>query len=624
MKKTFDLKHLALFVGISFLFLILIFSGSFGHIKAALSDGLHGGEQPLDNIIIVKIDDQSINKLGRWPWDRDIFAQILDKVKDAKVIGIDVSFFEKSDNDQLLENKIAELDNLVLAAEFNDNQLFKPIFNTDYGYVNLYTDPDGITRGITKGLTLESLPFSFKIYQKYIAKEDDYLEQTHLINFVTEPGMFNSISVIKVLNNNENDFNNKIVLIGATAPDLHDNYFVPTSNGVAMNGVEIHANVLQNIILNNFLTKQSKGSVFVMLLLIGFLGMFFISKLKVHHSLLIIVLAIILYALTLIFVFENFEYVLDIFFPMIGLIVYTFAGTGLNYINEKKLNAHLTNAFGKYISKDLLKNIIDRKHELKLGGAKRTITIFFSDIRGFTSISEKLKPEELVHLLNEYLTEMTKLILQYKGTVDKFIGDAVMAFWNAPLEEEKHAELACSASIEQIKKLKELQTKWKKENLPVMEIGVGVHTGEAIIGNMGSEDRFDYTAMGDTINLGSRLEGLTKQYGVSIITSEDTYKLVKRKFKFRKLDAVKVKGKNIPVVIYQLCIDYDKKFVESYQEALELYFDRKFQKALEKFEKLLETKKDDVSCKLFIDRCKKYLKVPPDQNWDGAFVMKSK
>ena len=219
---------------------------------------------------------------------------------------------------------------------------------------------------------------------------------------------------------------------------------------------------------------------------------------------------------------------------------------------------------------------------INLGGEKRNITIFFSDIRGFTTISEKLKPEELVHLLNEYLTEMTTIITDDEGLVDKYMGDAIMSFWGAPLEQPNHAEMACSSSLKMMKKLKELQNKWKKEGIPSFDIGIGLNSGEAIVGNMGSSNRFDYTAMGDSVNLASRMEGLNKIYGTNIIITENTQKVVKDKFETRKLDVVQVKGKKKPVYIYELIFEKDKlskkhrDFVKLYEESLELYFKKKW------------------------------------------------
>ena len=221
---------------------------------------------------------------------------------------------------------------------------------------------------------------------------------------------------------------------------------------------------------------------------------------------------------------------------------------------------------------------------------------------------------------------MTDIILKHKGTVDKFIGDAIMAFWNAPVEQKDHAILACGCALEQIKTLEKLRDEIMNLGFPEISIGCGLNTGVAVIGNMGSNNRFDYTAMGDTINLGSRLEGLTKQYGVSIIVSESTYEKAKQTqdFTFRKLDIVAVKGKNIPVTIYELCTSFQDKFNSLYETALELYLKRKFKKALSKFEEALLIKREDMSCSLFIERCKEFIKHPPEKDWNGAWVMKTK
>jgi len=257
-------------------------------------------------------------------------------------------------------------------------------------------------------------------------------------------------------------------------------------------------------------------------------------------------------------------------------------------------------------------------------GQRREITVFFSDIRGFTSISEKLSPEKLVHLVNEYLTEMTKIILENKGTVDKFIGDAIMAFWNAPFLEKDHPKLACQTAIAQIKELDKLKKSWKKRKLPEMDIGIGINTGDAVIGNLGSEDRFDYTAMGDAVNLSSRLEGLTKQYGVSILISESTYKKVKSDFDFRELDKVKVKGKKITVKIYQLLVEPNDKLVEEFEKGLNLYYKKKFKEAKKHFEACPKIKKDDVPSRIFIERCEAFLKSSPKKGWDGSYEAKEK
>ena len=198
-----------------------------------------------------------------------------------------------------------------------------------------------------------------------------------------------------------------------------------------------------------------------------------------------------------------------------------------------------------------------------------------------------------------------------------------MAFWNAPLLEKDHAYLVCISALQQITKLKEMQKKWKKQNLPEINIGCGINTGEAIIGNLGSKERFNYTAIGDSVNLASRLEGLTKFYGVSIIISEETYKLVKDKFRFRKLDVVKVKGKAKPITIYELSMNTNEKFIKLYEEAFSLYTKKKFKLAINKFKDALKLNNLDLSTKIMIKRCNSYIKTPL-KSWGGVFEMKSK
>ncbi len=629
MRRKFYNRNFLVYFILLVIFTLLIISNSFSYLSSIFSDRLYGNQAPLNNILIIAIDDISINTIGRWPWQRDVFAQLLPKISDAKAIGIDVSFFENSYNDSSLNSTLNSMNNVVLASEINNDLFFKPIFNVSHGYVNLLTDSDGVTRSFQLGLSEDfketTMPFAFEVYKKYSSVES-YSQARKIINFAGEPGSFDSISFYEALNS-KIDSKNRIILIGATAPNLHDSYFVPTSNGISMPGVEIHANIIQNILLDNFLNEQGNLSLIVLVIITSILGFFLLSRIRIYYAFPLVILIIFLYGIMGIYLFNIYNYLLDLFYVPLSLFVFTFAGIAMNYLEEKKQRAYLTDAFGKYVSKDLLSEIISKKHQLKLGGAKREITVFFSDIRKFTTISEKLPPEKLVRFVNEYFTEMTKIIMENKGTVDKFVGDAIMAFWNAPFLEKDHSRLACNAAVSQIRRLRELQKSWKKRNLPILDIGCGIHTGEAIIGNLGSEDRFDYTAMGDSVNLSSRLEGLTKQYGVKIIISESTYKNIKSEFKCRMLDVVKVKGKKLPIRIYELIVDDNSKtnlLISKFENAFNLYSKSKFKKAKLEFEGILKMKKDDFPSKVFIERCNKFLDSPPGKSWDGSFESKEK
>tara|TARA_Y100000310_G_scaffold167546_2_gene167425 strand:- start:65033 stop:66916 length:1884 start_codon:yes stop_codon:yes gene_type:complete len=623
-KNTIFIRRTIIFIIVFAIFSLLISVNAFSNIQSSITDNLQGNKQVLNNIVIIKIDDESINNIGRWPWNRDVFAQILEKVESAKVIGADLSFFEESSNDSSLRTILEEMNNTVLAAEVNGDILYGPIFDSDFGYVNLIADNDGVVRSLRKGVKDEVLPFSFEIYQKAFNDNKEFPDGIYRINFASSPNEFNSISVLELLTNEPFDFENKFVFIGATANNLHDTFIVPTSDGIFMPGVEVQAHIFQNVLLDNFIEKQKRFVTFFIVLLFGILGFFFFSRLKIYNTIFLVLGIIIIYSFLGIFIFNKYNYVIDFFFLPLALIIFTGTGIGVNYLEEQKHSKHLTNAFGKYVSKDLLAEIIDYKHDLNLGGQKKNITLFFSDIRGFTTISEKLSPEKLSSLINRYLTEMTKIILDHGGTLDKFIGDAIMAFWNAPIDEKNHASLACKSAISQIKTLKYFNKSLKKEKLPPLQIGCGLHTGDAVVGNFGSEDRFDYTALGDAVNTAARLEGLTKYYGVDIIISESTHLLIKKELKCMKLDMVKVKGKEKPISIYELCIDHNEDFINQYEKALELYFERKFKEALKNFKFALKLRKEDKSCKRFIERCEEYIKSPPSKNWKGAFEMKTK
>ena len=288
---------------------------------------------------------------------------------------------------------------------------------------------------------------------------------------------------------------------------------------------------------------------------------------------------------------------------------------------DKKM---IKEAFKYYLSPAVIEELIKNPEKLKLGGEKKELTVFFSDIRGFTTLSEKLKPEELVRLLNFYLTEMTKIIMDNRGLVDKYIGDAIMAFWGAPIYDPNHANYACKTALLLVQKLQKVNKKLKKMGLPEIRVGAGLNTGYMVVGNIGSNQRFDYTVMGDAVNLGSRLEGLTKQYGVSVIVSEFTYRYVKNDFVFRKLDFVRVKGKNEPITIYEL-VGFKNEVsssrinkIKEFEKALNLYKEGMFDKA-----KALFIKIGDNPSKAFLNRCDELIASKP-KDWQGIYTMKTK
>lgn len=636
-----NLKHcIMIAVLISIILSSMQFIGVFYNLQLKLSDTMYGGKNPLNSIVLIVIDDTSIQEIGRWPWNRDVFAKAIDNLKEAKVIGIDVAFFEEStqEYDKMLGDAVSAA-NVVVPVEYLSfakqggkvigQRMLLPIKALDgakRGYVNIVTDTDGMTRAINMDISEEYDNFAYVVYNEYWKKELNEKPARFLVNFIGKPGSYPAYSITDVINGrvDNSEFKDKLILIGATSPDLHDDYFVPTSGGKAMPGVEIHANAIQTMINKDFLAEESWNVNAIILLLSSLILAFIASKWGVKGITIVSPLIIIGYIFGAIYTF-NYGLIMNlVYLPLAVGCVYT-AETIYAYRATKKEKQQIKEALSKYVAPAVVSEIMKHPEKLKLGGEKKEITIFFSDIRGFTTISEKLTPEKLVHLLNEYLTAMTDIIMKRQGLVDKYIGDAVMAFWGAPLEQKDHADYACSSSLEMKEKLTVLNKKWAKEGFPEIKIGIGLNTGPAVIGNMGSYERFNYTAMGDTINTGSRLEGLTKQYGVMIIASEDTQKKAGSGFVFRKLDLVQVKGKYKPTFIYELVCRKEELIplisskIKAYETGFGLYLEQKWDKAIKEFEKA-----NDFASKEFINRCVMFKKTPPQKEWDGVWVMTSK
>jgi adenylate cyclase len=631
--KKCILIALACSIILSFLF----YFGFLSNIQLKLSDNLYGGKTPLDGIVIVAIDDNSLQEIGRWPWERENFAKAIDYLDEAKVIGIDVAFFEPSTLEQDILLGEALSDKIILPVEFIKfaekdgkvigTELLEPIeelANAKTGYVNIVTDRDGVTRAVNMDISEEHENFAYAIYKEYWKKEIDEKPSRFLVNFAGKPGSFRYYSMTDVIHERiaKEEFKRKLVLIGATSPDLHDDYFVPTSGGKAMPGVEVHANTIQTLINQDFLKHQPRLSVMVMIFALALLTTFLVSRINIAGATAMAAVFVIAYLFVTIKVF-SYGLILNIIYAPLS-IVSTYLATILYfYVSEKKEKQKVYGAFKKYVSPVVISDIMKHPEKLKLGGERRDITVFFSDIRGFTSISEKLSPEKLVKILNEYLTAMTDIVMKHEGVVDKYIGDAIMAFWGAPLTQPDHAKMAARTALDMIKRLEELKIEWKKQNFPEINIGIGLNSGQAVIGNMGSYDRFDYTAMGDSINLGSRLEGLTKQYRVKIIISETTKDQLKG-FITRELDLVAVKGKNKPIKIYELVGRegefHDEKIITDYESGLQHYFNKRWDKAIAEFSK----NKNDKPAEEFIKRCEAFKKNPPAKDWNKVWEHKTK
>jgi adenylate cyclase len=304
--------------------------------------------------------------------------------------------------------------------------------------------------------------------------------------------------------------------------------------------------------------------------------------------------------------------------------------TSFRMIFEEREKRRVRKTFERYVAPGVIALIEkDPGKYLKTGGESKELTVMFSDIRSFTTIAEGLTPDELVFLLNQYLGEMTDILFRRWGTLDKYIGDAIMGFWGSPFPQDDHAIRSCACALDMRTRLRELNMQWAAEGRKELAIGVGINTGEMNVGNMGSARRFSWTVMGDNVNLASRLEGITKQYHVQCVVSESTYLATKEHYTFREIDRIQVIGKKLPVTIYEL-LDWGRnetqytERIARFSEALTAYRRQQWEEAIDLFTKLQNKFPDDLICETFIARSYAYMGAPPEPDWDGVFAMKTK
>ncbi len=419
-----------------------------------------------------------------------------------------------------------------------------------------------------------------------------------------------------------------IALSGLVAAGTQDIGSIPLHNEYARVGT--YHNTINTIIQKQFIKKVNMPINLAIMLAVA-IGMgFIIQRLDAKKSLVTMLVTFIVLNLAVMAVFVLF----NLWMQQLGIILSMFlpslAIVAIKFMNEESQKRFIKGAFSYYLSPSVIDEIIKDPDSLELGGEDREITIFFSDIKGFSTISEKLTPKELVVRLNEYLTEMTDIILKYNGTVDKFIGDAIMAFYGAPMVMPDHAIKACLATIDMKKRLRELQEKWKKNDLEPIYARMGIHSGNATVGNMGSRTRMDYTAMGDAVNLASRLEGANKFYETSAMISGTTYELAKDSVDVRKLDVIRVMGKSKAVPIFELMgkkgtlPERIYEMLQKYNEGMEYFLSRDWKQAKILFKQALKVVDDDGPSKVYIERCDNFAKNPPPRGWDGVYSLKGK
>jgi adenylate cyclase len=428
-------------------------------------------------------------------------------------------------------------------------------------------------------------------------------------------------------------FKDKIVIVGASATGIGD-LRTPPYGGISYPGLEVHANVIDNMLNNSFLIRGVHQELLDLILI-------FVFGIPLGIALALVSPRGMWFGLALLIPFAALIYIaflhgrwLNFTLPAGTLTANVMLVSLYRALVEEKEKRKVRSAFGQYLSPEVIRRLLLNPQLVE--PRKTDITVMFSDIRGFTTISEKLDAQELALFLNDYLSDMTRIVFDTQGTLDKYIGDAVMAFWGAPYEDPGHAARACTAALSMMRRVHELQKKWESEGKPKLDIGIGLNSGVASVGNMGSALRYGYTALGDAVNLSSRLEGLNKDYGTHILANESTFAAARDAgFLFRELDSIRVKGKLQPVTIYELVgrlseLQQDPAFPDLQQcfvqfaAARQLYLHRQWPAAQQAFQSILDHWPNDGPSRMYWKRCQDYLFDEPPASWDGVFTMTHK
>ncbi len=610
---------------------------------------------PSKDLVIVGIDEQSFQELQRsWPWPRRFHADLIRQLNaaGAKLIVFDVIFAEPSDleDDQLFAEAIRAAGNVILASTVE-------VSETSRISQQILVQPCAAFRRAAKGtgLTLVTPDGDGIVRRFYLHPSDEITlpeivarnyrpdlrlppNLAGLIHFSGPPGHIYTVSYSRVLEGPDPmlaaRLRGKIVLIGrilgASPTPQADAFYTPffSSSGQLMSGVEIHGQVIQTLLNRNWGEElrllPRLGVILAILLLFGF----FLVRVSPFSGVIVLAGFVLLTFGLSFFLFMRHNLWLPPVFLSGGLAVIYAGHIFAHYWLESREKKWLRQAFGQYVSDSLVEAIIASPERLQLGGEEVEVTVLFSDLVDFSAIAENTAPKELIRLLNEYFSAMTEIILAHQGMVDKFIGDAIMAFWGAPLPLTDHAVQACKAALEMQRAMGPLKAAWRAQGFPAVSSRIGVHTGPVIAGNVGSRKRFNYTVMGDAVNLASRLEHANNAYGTEIILSEATCRRLGEAFLVRELDTAQVRGRAQAVTIFELLGAMPPggppPWLPLFDEARAAYLDGKIPEAATRFQEILDSYRDDPPSEAYLKRCQKHFEKPQLSIWKGAFVLEGK
>ena len=525
------------------------------------------------------------------------------------------------------------------------------------GYYSVKSDPDGVVRWmplmIQSGkhvfpplavacawhflgkpqMMIEVAPYGIegiRMGQWYIPTDET---GQLLINYLGPPKTFPHISISDILAGKlpKGTFADRIVLVGATAMGTHDLRSTPVSP--LYPGVEIHATVIDNILLQEYMTKPRWSEIYDLLavLMLGIATGIALPRTSAVKGLLFTVVLLAAHVFVARWLFVHWRVWLNIVYPLLAVALTYTALTVYHYVTEERERKRIKGAFRHYVAPLVIEEMLKDTDSLKLGGEEKVLTVLFSDLAGFTRYSEQYAPHEMIGFLSEYFEKMSEQIFAHWGTLKEYVGDELMAIFGAPLEQADHAERACAAALAMRAQLQAMRAEWAKIGRPQLRARTGINSGPMLVGNLGSRYRFAYGALGDHVNLGSRLEGLNKFYRTEILIGENTARLVEKSFRLREIDSVRVVGRQECVVVYELLGKNDatlpkvqEEAVSAYAAGYKAYCDQHWDEALGLFSRALESVPDDGPSLTMAERCRRFKDAPPPEDWDCVFDPESK
>lgn len=623
-KKKESLVRTAGYIFLTIVLIGFTFSATGRYVNTVALDSLRTKEVS-SNAAVIAIDDATLRALGAWPLERSVYANLIEKLNSYNINGLvfDILFLEDKTGDDLVRSALKSSQYpVILGGKKVESGFLHTVFQGESsvveGFVNVSPDRDGKVRnfmspenysdGCARPLSLAAALF----------REEGELCITSEGGRFLYPSNIPTFSLVDILEGKVSNelLEGKMLFVGATTLDLED-YFVGI-DGAKIPGVFVHTAMYSSYTSGLFTRSFGKEAESLLIILLVVVGASFVRYVKkpIKQVFFVTVITGVLFVVSVIAF--DFSYEL----PLLSLLVSFFASFVLSvlfhYASSRKENMFIRTMFSRYVNKEVLHELLEN-HPRVQTGEKREITVLFSDLRGFTNFSETFDPENLLKLLNYYFTSMVSEVFKENGTVDKFIGDAVMAFWNAPLPIHNHEYHAVRAAIGMQEALK----RFNQEHGTDLKMGIGIHTGPAIVGNVGGKERASYTAFGDTVNTTSRIEGVTKKYGVEIILSGEVKDKVELaisgdSWRTRKLDEVRLRGKSKATLLFELTRDPQEK-IETYEKALELYQRKSFKEALALLKE--EVLENDPPSLLLIDRMGSF---SSGDDFDGVWVFDEK